>query len=397
YTIIGLTLPNTPPYNLKTKLSRNEKGYTLANINGRVGDSALSGHLNVFTANGRPRVEANMLSTSLDFDDLVSVLGAPPSVKKGESASPEQRAEAARLAAQGRILPDARLDLDRVRNMDAHLIFEAKKIKDAPLPLRSASLDLTLDHGLMKMNPVVFSLPRGDVNAFVQIDARSSEPQVNLDAKLSKARIEDFFNTKNVIEGSLLGRVKLQGRGVTVRQAAATSKGSITMVMPRGHIREAFAELAGVNVTKGLGLLLSGSQKQADLRCAVGAFDVTNGVARERVIVIDTEDVLITGSGEVDLGQEKLDLKLKGHPKEFRLVRVKAPITIGGRWRTPKFGVDADKAVGQAGIAGVAGLLNPLVAILPFVDPGLADDADCKALLSPNPPKRADNAVRAKG
>lgn len=382
YSIIGLALPNTPPYDLKTRLSRTPKGYALADIGGRVGDSDLAGRLDVLTDRPRKKIEANITSKSLDFDDLAAVLGAPPSVDKGEAASPEQRADAARLAKQGRILPDARLRLDKVRSMDAHLNFKAARVVDAPFPLKSASLELTLDKGVMKFTPVMFELPRGNLNAFVTLDARKDVPVVDMDARIRKARIEDFFKTKDVIEGGFVARAKLRGTGDTVREAAATSNGTVTMVMPRGQVREAFAELTGINVARGLGLFLSGDKSQTELRCGVASFDVKNGVARPSLMVFDTEDIRIHGGGNVDLRNETMNLQIQGDSKEPRFLKVDAPIKITGQWRTPKIGVEADDAVKQGLIGGLASLINPLAALLPFVDAGLAKDADCKAMLA---------------
>ena len=382
YAIIGLALPNTPPYDLRTNLSRTPKGYTLAEIGGRVGDSDLAGRMDVLTDRPRKKIEANITSKSLDFDDLAAVLGAPPSTDQGEAASPEQRAEAARLARQGRVLPDARLRLDKVRSMDAHLNFKAARVVDAPFPLRSAKLELTLDNGVMKFTPVMFELPRGNLNAFVTLDARKDVPIVDMDARIRKARIEDFFKTKDVIEGGFVARAKLRGTGDTVREAAASSNGTVTMVMPRGQVREAFAELTGINVARGLGLYLSGDKSQTDLRCGVASFEVKNGVARPSLMVFDTEDIRIHGGGNVDLRNETMDLKIQGDSKKPRFLKVDAPIKFTGHWRTPKIGVEADDAVKQGLIGGLASLINPLAALLPFVDAGLAEDADCKAMLA---------------
>jgi hypothetical protein len=45
--------------------------------------------------------------------------------------------------------------------------------------------------------------------------------------------------------------------------------------------------------------------------------------------------------------------------------------------------VEAGPAIAQGGLAvGLATVLSPLVAILPFVDPGLGKDANCGALLA---------------
>jgi hypothetical protein len=49
----------------------------------------------------------------------------------------------------------------------------------------------------------------------------------------------------------------------------------------------------------------------------------------------------------------------------------------------PKLGVEPGAAIAQGGIAAALGsALSPLAAILPFVDPGLAKDANCQALVA---------------
>jgi hypothetical protein len=45
-------------------------------------------------------------------------------------------------------------------------------------------------------------------------------------------------------------------------------------------------------------------------------------------------------------------------------------------------GVKAGPIVQQGGIAAALGFLNPLAAILAFIDPGLAKDANCGPLLA---------------
>ena len=78
-----------------------------------------------------------------------------------------------------------------------------------------------------------------------------------------------------------------------------------------------------------------------------------------------------------------MNLKIDGETKEARLVRLWAPITIEGPLVSPRIGVDTGSVAGQVGIgAAFAALINPLVALLPFVDPGLAEDANCGALIS---------------
>jgi uncharacterized protein involved in outer membrane biogenesis len=79
---------------------------------------------------------------------------------------------------------------------------------------------------------------------------------------------------------------------------------------------------------------------------------------------------------------ETLDMQLQGKPKNFQFVRLRAPITVKGPWQHPALGVKAGSVVAQGGIGAALGLINPFAAILAFIDPGLAKDANCGPLLS---------------
>jgi hypothetical protein len=128
---------------------------------------------------------------------------------------------------------------------------------------------------------------------------------------------------------------------------------------------------------------LTGNQDKTGIRCGVANFKAEGGVFAAQDIVIDTEKVLITGKGEIDLGSEDLDLTLNGQPKKFRFFRIKSPIEVGGTLSKPKVGLKPGNTPGQAALATALGVLaTPLASVLAFIDPGLAKDADCGALLA---------------
>lgn len=387
YYLLGLTLPNTPPYQLTGRVERRGDVYGMQDVSGRVGDSDLAG---AFTAtrrsNGRLFLDGDFRTRSLDFDDLLAVLGGAPDT--GETASPEQRAIAQQLAAQGRLLPDAQLDISRVRNMDARVSYRAARVRTERLPLRGLALDISLDQGLLRLDPLTLDLTQGRLNGAVAINAREQTPLVDLDMRMTGARLETFFTQAGQpVTGTLTGRARLTGRGAAVREAAANANGDVSFAIPRGEIREAFAELTGINVTRGLGLLLTDDDSTIGIRCGVASFRVRNGVAQANTILIDTDKILIRGEGNVSLRDETLGLRLEGEPKEPRLISISAPIRIGGRLRDPSLGVEAGSALGQGGIAAALGsLVAPLAAVLPFIDPGLAEDANCAELLAGRAP-----------
>ena len=155
-----------------------------------------------------------------------------------------------------------------------------------------------------------------------------------------------------------------------------------TIVIPKGQIRQAFAELLGINASKGLLLLLSDSNKETSLRCGLADFKVAKGVMTAQQVVFDTGVVLAKGSGTIDLETERMDLRLDGDSKKARLVRLFAPITLKGPLSQPKVGVELGRVAAQGGLAALlSGLLGPLGALLPFVEPGLEKNTDCIALM----------------
>jgi uncharacterized protein involved in outer membrane biogenesis len=118
------------------------------------------------------------------------------------------------------------------------------------------------------------------------------------------------------------------------------------------------------------------------VRCGVASFKAHDGVLTAQTLMVDTEPVLITGSGSIHLDAEALDLQMKGQPKHLRL-RLRSPLMVRGTLLHPAIGAKAGSAVAQTGAAVALGVvLTPLAALLAFVDPGLAKGADCASLVA---------------
>jgi uncharacterized protein involved in outer membrane biogenesis len=385
YGLTGVALPNTPPYRLHARLSRNDHIYRLDGIGGLVGSSDLTGEIEVESGRPRTMLQADLVTRNLNFPDLGALFGGAP--KHGPVASVAQKVVAQRLASENRIFPDSTLDTRRIRSIDADVTYKAAAIRNAPINLTAGSTRVKLKDGVLRAEPLTLDLPQGRITGFVQLNARKATPVTDLDLRLAGAKLEQLFPFKFQggvpFAGGLVGRARLTGAGDSVHKALANADGQVVVVAPGGEIRRSIAELMGVNVIKGLGLMFGKDQETTKIRCAVGAFDVKNGVLNTNQLVFDTEPVLLTGSGQVNLGTERLAFRLQGHPKKFQLVRLVVPVALEGPIRSPKLRLEKGPAIAQSGIAvALATALSPLAALLPFVDPGLAKDANCSALVS---------------
>jgi uncharacterized protein involved in outer membrane biogenesis len=100
-------------------------------------------------------------------------------------------------------------------------------------------------------------------------------------------------------------------------------------------------------------------------------------------IVMDTQNVRITAKGSVNMRSETLDLSINGQPKKVRFATLKSPIIVHGALRRPSVALEPGHVAKQTAMAVALGaIVTPLAAVLAFIDPGLAKDADCGALLA---------------
>lgn len=408
YYLTGVALPNTPPYSISGRLRSVGTKYEFTNVQGRLGGSDIHGLMTVeFNSKGRPDVSADLSSHSLNLADLGPTFGAGAPTPKEETQEHQanghpSKAAAHRALAKGLshgltaqsapkivsryLLPTARLQVDRLRGMNATLHYHADEIKAQTLPLRRVDLRVQLHDSVLRIDPFTFTLPEGEIVGTAVINARHAVPTEHLDVRLTHVQLAQFHakgSTKPPFKGTLVGRLNVRGRGDSMHAFASTADGTLSMVVPHGEIEQAFAEFAGIDVARGLGLLLKKKQQDTTMRCGIADFAAHDGVAKVKQVVFDTTPVIVTGLGDINLRSERIRLQLNGAPKKFRFGVLRTPIELRGTLRHPAVGLKGSKLLAQGAVATVLGAIGtPLAAIAAFVDPGLNKSADCRALIA---------------
>ena len=402
FYLTGLALPNTPKYRLAATVHLSGTKFDIADLKGTLGTSDLSGSGEVQIADKRPKLTAQLTSQNLNIVDLAPTLGqnAPKASSLAASPTAGKPAKAKKPAAvppppgdadqsplnEGHLLPDADLQVDRVRGMDADVTYTAAAVTAPKVPMKLVHFHLLLDAGLLTIDPLSFVLDQGKFSGKVRIDARQAVPDTAIDMHIEDVNLSQFKSAsmkQAPLDGTLAGRFEFHGAGASLHKFAASSNGAVSVVIPHGQITQAFAELTGINVLSGLGLLLAKDEKQAEIRCGIVDFRDQNGRLNTTTVYVDTTTVLITGRGNIDLNTEDLDLALQGDPKKFRFGRLRTPIDLHGTLLHPAVGVKAGKLAEQGAVAAALGvLLTPVASALAFIDPGLAKDKDCSSVFA---------------
>jgi AsmA family protein len=371
FPVLGVALPPTPPYSIEGRLTRQETLWSFTDFAGKVGGSDLKGALQFRTGDdqARPRLTGRVVSSNLNFKDLGGLIGAGDDEKKDPN----------------RVLPDAPIDLERLRAMDADVRFDAARIVGPAIPIEKLSTHVVLQNGIATLKPLKFTLAFGDIDGMLRLDGSREIPVVEIDTDLRRISLGELLpkNIGKESAGLLAGKVQLKGTGRSTAEVLGSADGHVSLFMAGGQLNLVIAELAGLDVAEAVTLLVGGKEKVHPIRCFVTDFDAKQGVLIPNAIVLDTTDTNITGEGSVSLKDEGLDLVIRPQPKDFSPLTLRAPILVRGSFAKPRVLPDPGTLAARVGAAAALGVvLTPLAALLPLIEAGLGKDSDCHGLVA---------------
>lgn len=382
YPLLPAPIPWTPPYQIKGDVVRLADRWKITNLSGKVGRSDVAGTAEVLTETPRRKFVADLVSTRLDYRDLGGFVGLPPGASPA-TRSPEQKAEAQKLARADRIFSDDRFELDKLRDYDAHFRFRGKSLRVDRVPMENVEMNIVLDDGVLRYDPVKIGLAGGSVTLVGSLDATGITPR--LDARLEGrnldlAQIFPELASPRGKTGRFGGFVKVKASGASLARMTRSADGEGAVIMAGGEASALALLLTNLDLAGVVPLVIAGDQTAA-LHCAVSAFALGDGLVQPRILVIDTSRVRIDGDGTIDLANEKYDLVLKSKSKQFSMFALRGPIIVGGSLRDPSVAPSVAPIAARVGVAVGLGAVSPPLAILPFIDFGGTPDVDCRRVL----------------
>ncbi len=373
FPLTGIALPPSPHYKLKGHLTREGDTWRVADINGLMGNSDLTGNVTWHPEQKPPYLEGQLVSNNLDMTDLAGFVGANK-----------------KPANEDRIIPDTPLDISRLLAMDADVTFKGEHIKTPEL-LDDFLMKINLKDGVLIMDPLSFGIAKGKIDTTLKIQGKENPPVADLDVHFDRLSLEALFSglaerfgKDNVSAGRFGGKAKLHGYGKSLRDIIASSNGNMDFGMEGGLLSQLMLQLAGLDIYRATGLLLTGD-KPTPIHCIVADFAVNDGMMQAQEFLIDTDVSAIQGKGEMNLKDESMDMVLTTYPKKPSLLTVRSPIRLRGTLKHPRIGVDAASLVVRGGAAALLAAAAPPAALLAFIGPGLGEDSNCATMLKSLP------------
>lgn len=372
FPIVGIPMPQTPPYRFAGFLDHADHLWSFRRFKGTMGSSDLAGDFSVDHSAHPQKLVADLVSRNLALKDLAGFVGAHGDPAAGSAAS-------------GKVLPSEPFNLDKLAaaDVDAHL--RADRIVTANLPLDKLNAHLLVNGGVVKLEPLDFGVAGGNVVLLMEMDAK--RPRMATHARitargLNLARMFPGSKLGGGDTGTLGGRATLKGNGNSIGQMLASASGDAALVMEGGTVGELALRMSNLDLAHSVTLLLGGD-RQVPVRCMVGIFNAVEGDFKVKALVLDTAKVNMTGSGNIDFTDESLHLRLVSQSKGFSLVSLRGPIAVTGSFKTPVLRPELQKAVLRGGLAVALGVATAGIGTLvPLIDFGRKSDSDCAALMS---------------
>lgn len=342
-------------------INQSADNISLKNASLSVGDTSVTGDIDV-SLSGTPSVTGTLSSDTLDLTPFASGGGSG-----GKKSGP--------------VFSRDPLPLDQLAAANADLTLKVGSLTYGKVVLKDFEIPIKLKGGVLNV-PARMAYRGVPIN--LDVTGNGAQKRLGLDLKTSGLDIGKLFadlDVTNLLVAKADIAVKLSGSGGSLHAIAASTGGQTNVVIGKGSINsKAFAIVSDDLVNA---IIPSGQNSNtAQLVCALSRFDFQNGVGTSKALAVETDSLVTTGGGTVNLGTEHIDLLLKPKPKKASVASLAFPIRLSGPLNAPTAGIDrTGAALGVATAVGGVALTGGIGALLPLMSTGSsADTGGCAGL-----------------
>lgn len=348
--VIAAGLFETQPFALTATIRRQSPVWVIQRLAGTIGRSHLTGAATITKRDGRNKILGSIHATTFDFNDLVSDQGL--------------LRRRALLAVLGpRVIPDTRINLDKIGKTDGRLLFTADRLLIAGGSVfHSLSGTLSLDHRIVRLDHIVAGMSTGLMTGTAIVDHVRDRPKLFLDLRVTGETLDRIVGAPSDVSGPLRARIVFSGTGDTIREAMAHANGHAALVSSQGRIRAIVAAILGQDLGRTIGQVIKDKQARTAMPCLIANFEARGGILRPNPLMIDTAVSVGTGAGSISLFDERIALAIRGAAKRPSGLRIADPVRVGGTLMRPTITVAGFAATGKPKLSDILSVFGKAIA-----------------------------------
>ena len=362
----GLGLPVVPPFRMTAALQSSPAAVVLENLRLTIDTATATGRIAVDRKPTRPLVVAELRFSELNVGRLQAIASvlerAPPPVaapappRAGtpaggigdliERTTPKSVPPTPRV--QGFLKrtdwSDEPLRLDVLDLFDVEARLNADRVLLNQVKLGSTAAGIALKSGVLQVKFDNVLLYDGRARASLTVDATARVPAMAIDLTADGVSMQPFL--RDVADNE---RVSGRGRlALSVKASGATERRLMQSLDGKGEMAIVDGAVAGFDAARQLLSLLQGKSGSGSGRTEFselsGSVVIAAGIARNSDLKLASSTVRISGAGDIDIGQRRLDYLFRPRPES---VAIDVPIRAKGPWDDVRYNpeMNAEKAM----------------------------------------------------
>ncbi|HEV8388879.1 MAG TPA: AsmA family protein [Dongiaceae bacterium] len=330
--ILGIALPNSAAYTLDTRLNGGAGRFTFSDASAKVGNSDAAGNLVLDTSAPVTSLTATLSSQRLDFKDLGLDDG-------GGTANSNS---------DGRLFSAGPWPTDWLKDIDADITWPIGTLVRGGASATQVAFSLGVKNGAATLKYVKAHIAGGSIDGSGTLKPAKNNPVLALKVAASDIESAPLLSMMGLEDVLTVGRVNMtmdvNGPGTSLRALMAGLNGKAGFATGSGQVRNSFARLLLANL---FGLLTPFGGDGSTISCIAGHFDIKQGVATTRGTVVDTPSATVVGAGNIDLRNERIDMRVDPKSKNVSLAAIAVPMRVTGPLTNPNVIPDPVATVGN--------------------------------------------------
>ncbi len=328
--LFDVSYPDWGPWSVSGEVNyRRGVGYRFTNARAELGESHLLGELVLDLARNIPSWHAELVGGELQMNDFA----LSEFWDEDESETTEELAGVPNIVG---------LDKTALDELDLRLVGQLGEVYAGHELIGSGQIDVGIGLGVVSVTDLKIESSDG---------VFAADLGFRPEADMVKSRIA--MVARNFNYGPLLRRTdpdasndgKFDARIDLVSESAelsdlleyATGEIAFTLWPEEFETQELDMWAAGL-----IGATFTQYGSDSKLNCVVARFDVENGLARDRAVMLDTSGMRVFGDGTIDFRGNLVDLYLIPKPKDRALLNLAIPVRMTGSFEDFEFGVRSD-------------------------------------------------------
>ncbi|MAU41580.1 MAG: hypothetical protein CMF31_08145 [Kordiimonas sp.] len=261
-------------------------------------------------------------------------------------------------------------------NVDIDLDWDVGTFEMASMKMTDLSGHLRLAQGQLSIDPFKLSWLGGAFTGGVGLYSAENKGHYSKiegrDIQLSQ--VDDFLGGREW-EGALKLQADLKAAGDNHVDVLSSLAGRVEAKTDAAILDTYYLEVLAADLFAAL--FADKDRTVSKVKCFDAKADIEQGVASLSSLVLDTQKLIVTGKGKVDIARQKLDLKLNPKPKNPSLISIAPKINISGDFRAPKISPDSLDVLTSVATTVGAGALGPVGYLLTVAKTGSLGKSDC--------------------